>query len=192
MKATRTSDTGKEPKSSQPKAALAKTGLAIAKTTTRKPISPKTSAGKPVASGATKKDQPVSFFQGASGSQNVYTLIQTVREGIGFSNFKKLYHDAPFSLAEWSHYLHVSERTMQRYQQSEGTFAPPQSEKILEIILLIKKGEEVFGEAENFYAWLQASNLALGNIKPKELLDSSFGINLLHEELIRIEHGIFA
>ena len=192
MKPNRVANTGNERKSSQPKAALAKTGLAIAKTTIRKPLPAKTGITRSTSAASKKKNMPANLFQGESGSQNVYALIKAVREGIGFGNFKKLYEEAPFSIAEWAGYLHVSERTMQRYQKEEGTFAPPQSEKILEIILLIKKGEEVFGEAENFYAWLQATNLALGNIKPKELLDSSFGINLLNEELIRIEHGIFA
>jgi uncharacterized protein (DUF2384 family) len=32
----------------------------------------------------------------------------------------------------------------------------------------------------------------LGNIKPKELLDTSLGIEILMNELGKIEHGIFA
>ena len=59
-------------------------------------------------------------------------------------------------------------------------------------IFLHSKGEEVFGSRENFSTWLQTENLALGNIIPRDLLKNSFGINLLMDELVRIEHGVLA
>ncbi|NEN24917.1 DUF2384 domain-containing protein, partial [Cryomorpha ignava] len=40
--------------------------------------------------------------------------------------------------------------------------------------------------------WLDSNIVALGGIKPKTLLDSSFGISILNQELIRIEHGVLA
>jgi len=39
---------------------------------------------------------------------------------------------------------------------------------------------------------MEHPNLALATKKPKELLDTTFGFQLLNEELVRIEHGIFA
>ncbi|WP_242919202.1 type II RES/Xre toxin-antitoxin system antitoxin [Pontibacter liquoris] len=123
---------------------------------------------------------------------DVYKLISTVREGIKYSLFQRIADMSPFSTAEWSTYLHLSERTFQRYKKEKRTFDPLQSEKILEITLLYNKGVEVFGDKANYDAWLEATNVALGGIKPKELLDSSFGIGLLRDELIRIEHGVLA
>ena len=99
---------------------------------------------------------------------------------------------SPFSTTEWSNFLHLSERTFQRYKKDRRTFDPLHSEKILEITLVYNKGVEVFGDKANFDAWLSAKNVALGGIKPKELLDSSFGIGLLKDELTRIEHGVLA
>jgi len=32
----------------------------------------------------------------------------------------------------------------------------------------------------------------MGGISPKELLDTTMGINMVHDQLGRIEHGIFA
>ena len=51
---------------------------------------------------------------------------------------------------------------------------------------------EVFGAAEKFNSWLDTINLIFGGIKPKMLLDNSFGINLLRDELTRIEYGNLA
>jgi len=128
----------------------------------------------------------------AIADQDVYTLIQTVRAGLPFDFYQELVKTMPFSPADWATYLHLSDRTLQRYKKEAATFDALQSEKILEILLLFKKGTEIFENKENFAAWLEASNVALGHVKPKDLLDSSFGINLLREELIRIEHGVLA
>ncbi|GEO07061.1 hypothetical protein AAE02nite_47250 [Adhaeribacter aerolatus] len=124
--------------------------------------------------------------------QDVYTLIQTVRAGLPFDLYQELVKAMPFTPADWAAYLHLSDRTLQRYKKEAATFDALQSEKILEILLVFKKGTEVFEDKENFAAWLEATNVALGHVKPKDLLDSSFGINLLRDELIRIEHGVLA
>jgi len=57
---------------------------------------------------------------------------------------------------------------------------------------LYKYGIEVFGNEEKFTTWLETKNLVLDGKKPKEMLDSNFNINLVRDELVRIEHGIFA
>lgn len=124
--------------------------------------------------------------------KDVFMLISTVREGIKYSLFQKIADMIPFSISEWSHFLHLSERTFQRYKKEKRTFDPLHSEKILEITLIYNKGIEVFGDKANFDAWLEAKNVALGGLKPKELLDSTFGIGLLRDELTRIEHGVLA
>lgn len=123
---------------------------------------------------------------------NTMSLVKMVRDGIGFATFDKFANKSPFSNNEWSTYLHLSERTMQRYRIEKRTFDPLQSEKIIEIALFYNKGIEVFGSAEKFDTWLETDNLALGKIKPKMLLDNSFGINMLRDELTAIEYGILA
>jgi putative toxin-antitoxin system antitoxin component (TIGR02293 family) len=123
---------------------------------------------------------------------NTLSLIKMVRNGIGFSTFDKFANRSPFSLSEWSDYLHLSERTMQRYRAEKKTFDPLQSEKIVEIALFYNKGIEVFGSADKLNTWLETENLVLGKTKPKMLLDNSFGINMLRDELTAIEYGILA
>lgn len=120
------------------------------------------------------------------------SLIQLARRGIAFQVFHRFARSVSLTMQEWSSFLHVSERTLQRYSKENRPFAPDQSEKILEIALLYKKGIAVFGSREKFDHWLTAKNIALGGMEPKNLLDSSLGIHLVSDELSRIEQGVLA
>src|ERR1700722_14664450 len=76
--------------------------------------------------------------------QNDLVKVMNVRQGIKQSDFKKIAIRSPFTSHEWSYFLNLSERTMQRYEKHKKAFAPSQSEKILEIEQLNDKGMEVF------------------------------------------------
>ena len=54
------------------------------------------------------------------------------------------------------------------------------------------KGAEVFGNTSNFLGWINSRNIPLGGVKPIDLLDNAFGINMVKDELIKIEHGVLA
>ena len=124
--------------------------------------------------------------------KNLSELIKTVRSGITFDRFCALSEKLPFSMTDWSGFLNLSDRTFQRYKKDKKRFDPIHTEKILEIVLLYYKGIEVFGDPEKFDTWLNLKNVAMGNEKPIQLLDNSFGIRLINDELIRIENGILA
>jgi len=133
------------------------------------------------------KTKPYAFV-----GDDAINLTNMVREGLPFSYFTMLSDQIHLGFDEWSAYLHLSERTIQRYKKEKKSFDPIYSEKILHIELLYKKGIEVFGLEDNFYTWMDSTNIALGGVKPKDMLDTSFGIGLIHDELNRIEHGILA
>lgn len=119
-------------------------------------------------------------------------IIKLTRKGIDYKLFNKIVSKEVFSIEEWSTYLHLTVRTLQRYKKENKIFEPLQSERILEIARLQKRGEDVFGNKENFNTWMDSSIIALGGNKPKDFLDNSFGITLLNQELTRIEHGVLA
>jgi putative toxin-antitoxin system antitoxin component (TIGR02293 family) len=81
---------------------------------------------------------------------------------------------------------------LQRQKKEARAFQGLEAERIVDIALLFRKGRSVFGSENAFRQWLDLPCVAMGNIRPSSLLDCSFGIRLLHDELIRIEHGIFA
>lgn len=54
---------------------------------------------------------------------------------------------------------------------------------------LYKKGQEIFGNFEAFNQWLKQPAYGLGGIIPFGLLYTQGGINLVMDELLRIEYG---
>jgi len=123
-------------------------------------------------------------------NEEAIPLIYAARQGLSFDYFTEIFNYLPLKFSEWSKFLHLSERTMQRYKKEKKHFDSLYAEKILEITIIFQHGEEVFGNRPNFDQWMNTENTALGGDKPKALLDSTFGINLIKDELLRIEQGI--
>lgn len=122
----------------------------------------------------------------------LFRLMDIAKNGISFKIFDNITKKFPFTMQDWADFLHISGKTLSRYQKEDKSFDTLQSEKILQIEILYKRGEDVFGSANDFLVWLQRENMALGKTKPQDLLGSSFGISLLMDELTRIEHGVLA
>lgn len=124
--------------------------------------------------------------------RDILFLIKKSREGIKYAAFNNLQKEIPLKSEEWSRILHLSERTLQRYKKEKIDFGPIYSERIIEVQLLFKKGVDVFGNLEKFHHWLNSRSIALGGINPISLLDNTFGIMMLKDELTRIEYGVLA
>lgn len=134
----------------------------------------------------------MSITQFNSKLSDTVELVKLSRKGISISLFEDIVKSNSYTIKEWSKFLHLTERTIQRYKKEKRKFEPLQSERIIEISKLQLKGIEIFGSKINFEEWMNSKIIALGNIRPIELLDSSFGIEMLMDELGRIEHGILA
>jgi putative toxin-antitoxin system antitoxin component (TIGR02293 family) len=124
---------------------------------------------------------------------NRMLMVHAIRQGIPLSLFDSIQESAPFTDQDWSTFLDISLKSLQRYRQDrKHVFKASHSEKILELTEVSAKGKAVFGSNEKFYAWLNDKNFALGNMKPAELLRDSYGKELVLSELNRIDQGIFA
>lgn len=121
-------------------------------------------------------------------------LVATaVKQGVTNDLFEEIKNNSPFSDQQWSAFLNLNIRTMQRYKAAKDhVFKPIQSERIFELAEVVSLGDQVFDSREHFNIWLNTPSLALGKSKPIDLLDSSYGKDLVIAELHRIEYGVFA
>jgi len=117
-------------------------------------------------------------------------IIGLIREGVPYSLFSLIKEAAPFTEANWAEFLNVSTKTLERYKKTSKPFKPLQSEKIIEMAEVTNIGKEVFGSTERFRLWLDTPSFALGKMKPLELLNDSYGKEMVMGELTRISHGI--
>lgn len=118
-------------------------------------------------------------------------LITVIRSGIPRIAMDHLMEIADISLTEMSAIIHTSDRTLRRYTPAQK-LSQEQSERMVELARLYSRGEQVLGSLAEFREWMNTKLMAFGNSRPKEYLDTSLGINMIMDELGRIEHGIFA
>ena len=118
-------------------------------------------------------------------------LVEVARHGIPKKSINFLANCLHITIPELTQHLHVSERTLQRYDP-EKLLSSALSDHLLQIAKVYARTLEVFEDTEDTASWLKQTNIALGNTAPIELLDTSSGIEMVLDELTRIEYGVFA
>lgn len=129
-------------------------------------------------------EEPVAMY-------NTLRVLPSLKD-FSFSEFKKIADKAPFNQSEWASLLHVSERTLQRYARGEGSFAPINAERAMQIAQVLEAGKNTFGSASQFYAWLKSNPQMLEGTISFDSLTSAHGIQMVLTQLARIQHGILA
>lgn len=124
-------------------------------------------------------------------SASDFDLIRFTRQGFKKHAILSLAKKISLTLQELAGIMHISERTLQRYDDNE-IIKPEYAEKAVELARLYTRGEEVFGSLERFKLWMKTPLHVFRGETPVSLLDTSVGFDILFKELGRIEHGIFA
>lgn len=115
-------------------------------------------------------------------------LINRIREGVKKNEWKELINNIESTEKEFELVLPVSISSMQK----KKTYSKETSERIYELAGLYGLGYEVFDSKDDFKNWLLTPSPALGNKKPFELLDSSFGFKIVENEIIRIQYNVYS
>ena len=126
-----------------------------------------------------------------SPTESSYDLMMLTRQGIPRAAIDSLANSLHLSVSELTKYLHVSERTLQRYS-ADKNLSTELSDRVLQIAKVYARSLDVFEDPETTSSWLKQPNLALGNIAPIKYLDTSSGVEIVLDELTRIEYGVFS
>lgn len=82
----------------------------------------------------------------------------------------------------------VSSRTVSRWND-DSTIGVLPSKNLVKVDALVQKGIEVFGSKELFKAWLQQSNISLGDETPLALLTTPYGVELVEDAIEAMAQG---
>lgn len=119
-----------------------------------------------------------------------FDLINLSRVGIKKSTLKSLSSYLGINMETMSELLHSSYRNIQRKDEDE-LLDTLKTEKVLELAAFAQRGIEVIGNKESFAEWLQSPIVSLGNKRPVDFLDTSFGIQMVTKLLGRLEQGVY-
>ena len=123
--------------------------------------------------------------------ENKIDLIALSKRGVPKNALLQLTHYFRFSQGQMAELLPVSGRTLQRYAPKK-LLSPIVSEHILRLAEVAAKGRIVFEDKNKFLVWLNQPNITFSNKSPLSILDSSFGTDMVLDELGRIEHGVYS
>jgi putative toxin-antitoxin system antitoxin component (TIGR02293 family) len=119
-------------------------------------------------------------------------LVLTARQGLDAQAFFDLTELSGYSKEQLAALFDLSLKTLNRYREERKKLSATSSELALKIMLLFRKGLEIFGAIETFKRWLEKPAFGLGGQLPFDLLHTSGGIDLIMDELTRIEYGDLA
>lgn len=137
-----------------------------------------------------------SFYNLLGGAKSAllftdFDVLKLARQGFPKSTLLSLAKKISLTIQDLANILHISERTLQRYED-DAIIKTEYAEKAVELARLYIRGEEVFGSIEKFKVWVKTPSLVFKGESPVSLLDTSAGFDMVFKELGRIEYGIFA
>ncbi len=115
-------------------------------------------------------------------------LIERIRRGVSKDEWKQLILTIRATEKEFENILPTSISSMQK----KNVYGKETSERIYELAGLFGLGYEVFDSKDDFREWLTTPSMALGYKKPFDLLDSSFGFEMVKNEIIRIQYNVYS
>jgi putative toxin-antitoxin system antitoxin component (TIGR02293 family) len=121
--------------------------------------------------------------------QDKYNIVLNARNGLSTKAFYDIVMLTGIKKEELAEIFNTTMKTIMRYTQADKTMDITNSEQALKIIALFKQGNELFGDIQSFRNWLAKPQYGLGRQIPFQLMHTSLGIDLISEELSRIEYG---
>jgi len=120
-----------------------------------------------------------------------HSWIPRIREGLSGEIAVRLAGKMKIPQKDMAEWLHTTPRTVQRHIEAKANLSPEISDRLAQLVLVYCRCNEVLKDEGKVSMWLKSPSYALGGVTPFSLLDTMLGIELVLDELGRIEHGVF-
>jgi putative toxin-antitoxin system antitoxin component (TIGR02293 family) len=119
-------------------------------------------------------------------------LIERLEKGLTIATVHSLRVRANLTDAE-TYQLIAPRRTLNRREASGQLQSSEEADKTVRVARVTARAQHVFaGQPAYAAAWLRESKSSLGDRTPLQLLATESGALVVEEQLIAIEHGMFA
>lgn len=120
-----------------------------------------------------------------------FDYIELSRKGLTVKQMYAILAFTNITIKELPNIIALSERQINRYTK-EKVLRTDISAQLIQIVELYSKGYDLFEDRAKFQTWMSRKNKGLGNIEPKKLLDTHFGIQMVVDELGRLAYGVIS
>lgn len=119
---------------------------------------------------------------------NLNSIVSIARKGLKAKVFYDFAETIKMPEKHLAAVINISSRTMSNYKNEEKLLDPIYSEHLLKLISLFDKGEEIFGNVDEFNYWLKKP-FSHNKTTPNDLINTIGGVDLVSEELDKIAMG---
>lgn len=121
----------------------------------------------------------------------IHAQIGRIEAGLSFRAVQNLQKALAIPMETLAGVLGMSRATLHR-RKNQGKIDKGESERLVRYQRLLKKAEDVFGDASNAREWLTQKQAGLGNAVPLEFAKTEIGAREVENLLGRIEYGVYS
>lgn len=110
---------------------------------------------------------------------------------VEYKKFKSMAAKIPFTLKEWASIIDLSDRTLQRYANDNKAFEGIYADRLSQIEKVLHEAEKVFTSPVHFYNWLKEEHIVFNHILSPASLQTQDGIQMVLDELGRMQQGVY-
>lgn len=125
-----------------------------------------------------------------SRAKGALEWVEEIHAGVPSKSVRRLARHLEVSESVVLQAAGVAASTYHRKLAQSSKLSAQQTDRLFRVAEMFALGESVLESKGAAREWLQAPNRALGGKAPIELLDTSFGTELVREELYRLEYGL--
>ena len=121
----------------------------------------------------------------------IHAQIGRIEAGLSFRAVQNLQKALDVPMEKLASVLGMSRATLHR-RKIQGKIDKGESERLVRYQRLLKKAEDVFGDASNAREWLTQKQAGLGNAVPLEFAKTEIGAREVENLFGRIEYGVYS
>ena len=121
----------------------------------------------------------------------IHQQIVQIHAGLSFRAVQNLQKALDVPMEKLASVLGMSRATLHR-RKIQGKIDKEESEKLVRYQRLLKKAEDVFGDAKAAREWLTNNQAGLGNAVPLEFAKTEIGAREVENLLGRIEYSVYS